>query len=69
MMFQINFQISVVVPHHFANLDASNKNPDPNPHPDQHQIKIRIRICIRVKVVSWIRNRIRISLQVTSQNV
>jgi hypothetical protein len=43
-------------PHHFGNLD---------PHP--HQIKIRIRI--HIKVTSWIRNRIRINLQMTSQNV
>jgi hypothetical protein len=41
-------------PHHFGNFD-----------PYSHQIKIRIRI----KVVSWIRNRIRINLQMTSQNV
>jgi hypothetical protein len=38
---------------------------DPDPHPDLHQIKIRIRI--RIKVISWF--RIRISLQMTSQNV
>jgi hypothetical protein len=46
--------------HHFGNLD-----PHPDPHP--HQIKIRIRF--RIKVISWIRNQIRISLQMTSQNV
>jgi hypothetical protein len=42
-------------PHHFGNLD---------PHPHE---KIRIRI----KVLNWIRNqiRIRINLQMTSQNV
>jgi hypothetical protein len=42
--------------HHFGSLD---------PHP--HQIKI----WIRIKVISWIRNwiRIRIYLQMTSQNV
>jgi hypothetical protein len=45
-------------PHHFGadNLD---------PHP--HQIKNRIRI--RIKMISWIRNRIRINFQMTSQNV
>jgi hypothetical protein len=45
-------------PHQFSNLD---------PHP--HQIKIQIRI--RIKVISWIRIRIwiRINLQMTSQNV
>ncbi len=43
-------------PHHFRNLDQ-------DPHP--HQIQIRIWICI--KGISWI--RIRINLQMTSQNV
>ena len=38
-------------PHHFGNLDQ---------HP--HQIKIRIRIRIRIKMISWIRNRIRIRI-------
>ncbi len=47
-------------PHHVSNLD---------PHPDQHLQQIKIRIQIRVKVISWIRNRIRINLQMTSQNV
>jgi hypothetical protein len=41
-------------PHHFGNLDLH-----------LYQIKNRIRI----KVISWIRNRIRINLQMTSQNV
>jgi hypothetical protein len=47
-------------PHNFGNLE---------PHPDPHQIKIQTRICIRIriKVISWI--RIRIILQMTSQNV
>jgi hypothetical protein len=40
-------------PHHFGNLDS---------HPDPHQIKIRI----RKKVISWIRNRTRKNLQMTS---
>jgi hypothetical protein len=46
---------------------ASNKNTDP--HLDPHQIKITNRICI--KVINWIRKRIRIhmSLHMTSQNV
>jgi hypothetical protein len=52
-------------------LESSVVDPDPrhlgnlDPHP--HQIKIRMRI----KVISWIRNqfRIRINLQMTSQNV
>jgi hypothetical protein len=46
--------------HHFGNLDPhshQNKNPDPDPH--QHQSDY----------CSWIRNRIRINLQMTSQNV
>jgi hypothetical protein len=45
-------------PHLFGNLD---------PHP--HQIKLLVRIGI--KVISWIRKliRIRINLQMTSQNV
>jgi hypothetical protein len=47
-------------PHHFGNLD-----PHADPHP--HQKKIRIQIGI--KVLSWIRNRMRINLQVISQNV
>jgi hypothetical protein len=54
--------ISVVDPdpgpqgsHHFGNLDT---------HPDLHQIKIRIRIKIYK-----LRNRIRINLQMSSQNV
>jgi hypothetical protein len=44
---------------------ATKKNPDLDPD----QIKIRIRI--RIKVISWIRNRIRIciNLRTTSQNV
>jgi hypothetical protein len=50
---------------------------DPDPHQfgnlDLHQIKIMIwsRIRIRIKVISWIQNRIWISinLQMTSQNV
>jgi hypothetical protein len=51
-------------PHHFGNLD---QHPDPHPH----QIKIRIRIRIPIKVISWIRNRIRmrINLSISSQNV
>jgi hypothetical protein len=57
---------SVVDPHHFCNLD-------PHPDPHQHQLKIKIRILsrIRIKVIGWIRNRIRIhiNLQMTSQNV
>jgi hypothetical protein len=48
-------------PHHFGNLD-----PYSDPHP--HQLKIRKRF--RIKVISWIRNRIRIRInsQMTSQN-
>ncbi len=40
-------------PHHFGNLV--------DPYPDPHQIKTRIRIhiWIRIKVINWIRNRIR----------
>jgi hypothetical protein len=47
--------------HHFGNLD---------PHPDPHPLGIKIRTWIRIKVMSWIRNRIRIriNLQMTSQN-
>jgi hypothetical protein len=41
------------------------RNLDQDPHP--HQIKIRIWICI--KEISWIQIRIRINLQMTSQNV
>jgi hypothetical protein len=48
-------------PHHFDNLD-------PHLDPDSHQIKIRIKTQIRIKVISWIRNRIRIDLQ-TNQKV
>jgi serine/threonine protein kinase len=50
----------------FASGFASNKNQDPDPHP--HRRKIRVRI--RIKVISWIRNliRIRMSLLMTSQN-
>jgi hypothetical protein len=46
-------------------------HPDPNPHnfgnldPYPYQIKIPIRI----KLISWIRNRIRFNLQMTCQNV
>jgi hypothetical protein len=44
---------------------------DPDPHPHQIKIRIRIRIWIRIKVISWIQNRIRfrINFQMTSQNV
>jgi hypothetical protein len=64
---------SVVDPHGSASFwrpdytSASNKNPDL--HPDLQQIKIRIRF--RIKVISWIRNQIRIrnNLQLTSKNV
>jgi hypothetical protein len=62
-------------PHHFGKLD-------PHPDPLSHQIKIRISqhqnphqmkisILIRIKVISWLQNRIRIriNLQMTSQNV
>ncbi len=54
-------------PHHFGNLDPNPENK--NPVPDPHQIEIRIRI--RSKVISWIRNRIRIriNLHMTSLNV
>ncbi len=47
-------------PHHFGNLD-----PHPGPHPHYSKIAIRIHI----KVISWIRNPIRINLQMTRQNV
>jgi hypothetical protein len=73
-VFRINNQLISVVdpnPHGSASFwypgsasrSASNKNPDP------YQIKIRIRI--RIKVISSIRKqiRIRITLQMTSQNV
>jgi hypothetical protein len=47
-------------PHHVGNLD-----PHPDPYP--HQVKIRIRM--RIKVIRWIRTRIRINLHMPSQNV
>ncbi len=47
-------------PDHFDNL---------GPHPHQIKIRNRIRIRICIKVISWIRNRIRINLQLTSQKV
>jgi hypothetical protein len=40
---------------HQIKIRPSNKNQDPDLHPDPHQ------------VISWIQNRIRISLQMTSQ--
>jgi hypothetical protein len=49
---------SVVDPQHFGNL---------NPHPDLHPHQLEI--WIRIKVTNLIRYRIRISLQITSQNV
>jgi hypothetical protein len=42
-------------PHHFGNLD-------PHPDPDAHPHQIKIRILIRIKVISWIRNWIRIRI-------
>ncbi len=51
-------------PHHFGNLD-----PHRDPHQHKIKIRIRLRIPIRIKVISWIRNRIRINLQMTSQIV
>jgi hypothetical protein len=47
-------------PHNFDDLDP---NPDPHPHP--------MKMPIRIKMISWIRNRIRIliDLQMISQNV
>jgi hypothetical protein len=54
-----------------AYLEARVVDPDPhhfeNPDPYPHQKTIRIRIRIRIKVISCI--RIRIILQMTSQNV
>jgi hypothetical protein len=40
-----------------------------DPHPHQIKIQIRIRIRTHIKVISWIRNWIRINLQMTSQNM
>jgi hypothetical protein len=57
------FVVTIVVdldPHHFGNLD---------PHPHQIKIRTRVRIQIHIKVISGIRNLIRINLQMTSQNV
>jgi hypothetical protein len=47
-------------PHRFGNAD---------PHPHQIKIRIRISVRIRIQVIRWVRNRIRINLQMTSQNV
>jgi hypothetical protein len=71
ILFTPRVESSVVDPHHFGNLDT-HPDPIPHPHPDPipHQIQIRIRICI--KVISWIRNRIRIrsiNLQMTGQKL
>jgi hypothetical protein len=63
----------------FTSVSASVVDPDPpdphgsdsfgnlDPHVDPHPHQIKIWIRIRIKVISWI--RIRISLQMTSQNV
>jgi hypothetical protein len=52
--------------------EISVVDPDPDPMDlhhfgslDPHQMKLRIRI----KLISWIRNRIRINLQMPSQNL
>jgi hypothetical protein len=48
-------------PHHFGNL-----NPYPDQHQDPHPQQIKIRNRIRFKVISWIRKRIRIRLNLQS---